>query len=101
MEPLRQFNGRPIAVLSGYRSDSVNRLAGGVSTGRQYPAEIALLQGNKHHSITDTIRKSVQTVIVSEYLDSSFRPVSRSMPGVRKPITNMRLLATSLGVEWL
>jgi len=36
LEPLRQFNGRPIAVLSGYRSDSVNRLAGGVATS-QHP----------------------------------------------------------------
>lgn len=28
------------------------------STGRQYPAEITLLQGNKHRTLTDTINKT-------------------------------------------
>ena len=41
LEPLRQFNGRPIAVLSGYRSDSVNRLAGGVVTSQHRKGEAA------------------------------------------------------------
>lgn len=41
LEPLRQFNGRPIAVLSGYRSDSVNRLAGGVATSQHRKGEAA------------------------------------------------------------
>ena len=33
------------------------------STGRQYPAEIALLQGNKHHSITDTSSKTANSSV--------------------------------------
>lgn len=41
LEPLRQFYGRPIAVLSGYRSDSVNRLAGGVVTSQHRKGEAA------------------------------------------------------------
>ena len=41
LEPLRRFNGRPIAVLSGYRSDSVNRLAGGVATSQHRKGEAA------------------------------------------------------------
>lgn len=30
LEPLRKFYKSPVAILSGYRSDAVNRLAGGV-----------------------------------------------------------------------
>lgn len=33
------------------------------STGRQYPAEIALLHGNKHHSITDTGSKTANSSV--------------------------------------
>lgn len=59
LEPLRQFNGRPIAVLSGYRSDSVNRLAGGVATSQHRKGEAAdcyIPEGP--HRLLDILKKS-------------------------------------------
>ena len=41
LEPLRGLYNSPIAVLSGYRSDSVNRLAGGVVNSQHRKGEAA------------------------------------------------------------
>lgn len=41
LEPLRQLHNGPIAILSGYRSDAVNRLAGGVATSQHRKGEAA------------------------------------------------------------
>lgn len=41
LEPLRQLNKGPIVVLSGYRNDAVNRLAGGVATSQHRNGEAA------------------------------------------------------------
>lgn len=41
LEPLRRLNNGPIAILSGYRSDAVNRLAGGVATSQHRNGEAA------------------------------------------------------------
>lgn len=39
LEPLRRLNNGPIAILSGYRSEAVNRLAGGVATSQHRNGE--------------------------------------------------------------
>lgn len=41
LEPLRQLYNAPIAILSGYRSDKVNRLAGGVAASQHRKGEAA------------------------------------------------------------
>ena len=41
LEPLRQLYKAPIAILSGYRSEAVNRLAGGVSASQHRKGEAA------------------------------------------------------------
>ena len=41
LEPLRKLYKAPIAILSGYRSDTVNRLAGGVVTSQHRKGEAA------------------------------------------------------------
>lgn len=41
LEPLRQLYKAPIAILSGYRSETVNRLAGGVSASQHRKGEAA------------------------------------------------------------
>lgn len=41
LEPLRLFYGKPVAILSGYRSEAVNRLAGGVPQSRHRKGEAA------------------------------------------------------------
>lgn len=41
LEPLRQLYNAPIAILSGYRSEPVNRLAGGVATSQHRKGEAA------------------------------------------------------------
>lgn len=41
LEPLRQLHKGPIAILSGYRSRSVNSLAGGVATSQHQKGEAA------------------------------------------------------------
>lgn len=41
LEPLRNLYGKPIAVLSGYRKDAVNRLAGGVANSQHTKGEAA------------------------------------------------------------
>lgn len=41
LEPLRKLYGKPIAILSGYRSEKVNRLAGGVSSSQHLRGEAA------------------------------------------------------------
>lgn len=41
LEPLREVYKGPIAVLSGYRSEAVNRLAGGVATSQHLKGEAA------------------------------------------------------------
>lgn len=39
LEPLRQVYGKPIAILSGYRSEKVNRMAGGVADSQHRKGE--------------------------------------------------------------
>lgn len=39
LEPLRRLNNGPIAILSGYRNDTVNRLAGGVAASQHQNGE--------------------------------------------------------------
>lgn len=39
LEPLRQFHNKPIAILSGFRNESVNRLAGGVAGSQHLKGE--------------------------------------------------------------
>ncbi len=41
LEPLRKFYKSPVAILSGYRSDAVNRLAGGVVASQHRKGEAA------------------------------------------------------------
>lgn len=41
LEPLRLLYGAPIAILSGYRNEKVNRLAGGVVTSQHLKGEAA------------------------------------------------------------
>lgn len=41
LEPLRRLYNGPVAVLSGYRSEAVNRLAGGVTTSQHRKGEAA------------------------------------------------------------
>ena len=41
LEPLRKFYKSPVAILSGYRSDAVNRLAGGVVASQHRIGEAA------------------------------------------------------------
>ena len=41
LEPLRKFYKFPVAILSGYRSDAVNRLAGGVVASQHRKGEAA------------------------------------------------------------
>lgn len=41
LEPLRKLYNAPIAILSGYRSEPVNRLAGGVATSQHRKGEAA------------------------------------------------------------
>lgn len=41
LEPLRKLYKAPVAILSGYRSDTVNRLAGGVATSQHRKGEAA------------------------------------------------------------
>lgn len=41
LEPLRGLYGRPIVILSGYRDEIVNRLAGGVATSQHRKGEAA------------------------------------------------------------
>lgn len=41
LEPLRKLYGRPIVIMSGYRSEVVNRLAGGVATSQHGKGEAA------------------------------------------------------------
>ena len=41
LEPLRLLYGAPIAILSGYRNEKVNRLAGGVVTSKHLKGEAA------------------------------------------------------------
>lgn len=41
LEPLRLLYGAPIAILSGYRNEKVNRLAGGVVTSQHLKREAA------------------------------------------------------------
>lgn len=41
LEPLRTLYNAPIAILSGYRSDAVNRLAGGVAASQHCKGEAA------------------------------------------------------------
>lgn len=41
LEPLREYSKVPVAILSGFRSDAVNRLAGGVATSQHRLGEAA------------------------------------------------------------
>lgn len=41
LEPLRTVYGKPIAILSGFRSEAVNRLAGGVPSSQHRTGEAA------------------------------------------------------------
>lgn len=59
LEPLRQIHNGPIAILSGYRSDTVNRLAGGVATSQHRKGEAAdcyIPEGPEH--LLEILKKS-------------------------------------------
>lgn len=59
LEPLRQLYNAPIAILSGYRSDMVNRLAGGVAASQHRKGEAAdcyIPEGPRY--LLDLLKKS-------------------------------------------
>ena len=58
LEPLRKLYKAPIAILSGYRSDTVNRLAGGVVTSQHRKGEAADCYVPDIYFLLDTLKKS-------------------------------------------
>lgn len=51
LEPLRGLYNSPIAVLSGYRSDSVNRLAGGVVNSQHRKGRLPIAISRKDRAV--------------------------------------------------
>lgn len=50
LEPLRKFYKSPVAILSGYRSDAVNRLAGGVVASQHRKGEALIVMWQRDRS---------------------------------------------------
>lgn len=58
LQPLRDAYGGPIAILSGYRCQEVNLLAGGVSLSQHVKGEAADCYVPDIYRLLDTLKKS-------------------------------------------